>query len=70
MSKKNNLIFTTAATMLYSSAVWATQPNVVMILIDDMGWKDLGVYGSDFHVTPNIDQLAKESTVFTNAYAA
>jgi arylsulfatase A-like enzyme len=70
MSKKNNLIFTTAASMFYSSAVLATQPNVVVILIDDMGWKDLGVYGSDFYETPNIDQLARESTIFTNAYAA
>ncbi|NSW51816.1 MAG: sulfatase [Anaerolineae bacterium] len=46
------------------------QPNFVFILIDDMGWKDLGIYGSDFYETPNIDQLAREGMVFTNAYAA
>lgn len=44
--------------------------NVVFILIDDMGWKDLTVYGSEFYETPNIDKLAKEGMLFTNAYAA
>ena len=45
-------------------------PNVVFILVDDLGWKDLGVYGSSFYETPNIDQLASEGVVFTNAYSA
>ena len=36
----------------------SSKPNVVFILVDDMGWKDLGCYGSDFHSTPHIDQLA------------
>lgn len=42
--------------------------NVVFILVDDLGWKDLGCYGSSFYETPNIDKLASESAVFTNAY--
>ncbi len=46
------------------------KPNIVFILIDDMGWTDLGCYGSKFHETPNIDRLAKEGMRFTNAYAA
>ncbi|PPL03618.1 sulfatase [Parapedobacter indicus] len=46
------------------------KPNIVLILIDDMGWKDAGFMGSDFYETPHIDQLAKEGKVFTNAYAA
>ena len=46
------------------------QPNVVLIVVDDMGWKDLGVYGSDFHKTPQIDNFAKDGVRFTNAYAA
>jgi arylsulfatase A len=46
------------------------KPNIVFILIDDMGWTDLGCYGSKFHETPNIDQLAKQGMRFTNAYAA
>ncbi len=45
-------------------------PNVVLILIDDLGWKDLGVYGSRFYETPNIDKLAAEGMRFTNAYSA
>jgi len=44
--------------------------NFVFILIDDMGWKDLGCYGSTFYETPNIDRLASEGVRFTNAYAA
>jgi arylsulfatase A-like enzyme len=45
-------------------------PNIVFILIDDMGWKDLGCYGSRFYETPNLDRLATESMRFTNAYAS
>jgi arylsulfatase A-like enzyme len=44
--------------------------NVVFILIDDMGWRDLGCYGSTFYETPNIDRLAAQGMRFTNAYAA
>ncbi len=46
------------------------RPNVIFILIDDMGWKDLGVYGSTFYETPNLDRLAAEGLRFTHAYAA
>ncbi len=46
------------------------QPNIIVILIDDMGWGDLGCTGSDFYEAPNIDCLAKEGLRFTNGYAA
>jgi arylsulfatase A-like enzyme len=46
------------------------RPNIIFILIDDMGWKDLGCYGSTFYETPNIDRLAKQGMTFTDAYAA
>jgi arylsulfatase A-like enzyme len=46
------------------------KPNFVFILVDDLGWADLGCYGSTFHETPNIDRLAGASMRFTNAYAA
>ena len=46
------------------------KPNFVFILVDDLGWKDLGCYGSTFHETPNLDKLASEGIRFTNAYAA
>jgi arylsulfatase A-like enzyme len=45
-------------------------PNIVFILVDDLGWADLACYGADLHESPNIDRFAKESMVFTNAYAA
>ncbi|MHC4122751.1 MAG: sulfatase [Planctomycetota bacterium] len=44
--------------------------NFVFILIDDLGWADLGCYGSSFYETPNIDKLASEGMRFTQAYAA
>jgi arylsulfatase A len=46
------------------------KPNIVFILIDDMGWPDVGCYGSKFHETPNIDRLAGQGMKFTDAYAA
>jgi arylsulfatase A-like enzyme len=44
--------------------------NVVLILADDLGWKDLSCYGSSFYETPNIDALAKDGQLFTNGYAS
>lgn len=46
------------------------KPNFVFILADDLGWRDLSCYGSDFYETPNIDRLAAEGMRFTDAYAA
>lgn len=45
-------------------------PNVVFILVDDMGWMDLSCQGSDYFRTPNIDALASRGLRFTDAYAA
>ena len=42
----------------------------MFILADDLGWTDLGVMGSDYYETPNIDRLATEGILFDNAYAA
>ena len=44
--------------------------NVLFMLIDDMGWKDLACYGSDFYETPNIDALRERGMAFSNAYAS
>ena len=44
-------------------------PNIVFILADDLGYKDLGAYGSSFYETPNLDRLAAGGLRFTNAYA-
>jgi len=45
-------------------------PNIVIINIDDLGWKDLGFMGSKYYETPTIDNLVKQGMLFTNAYAA
>jgi arylsulfatase A len=48
----------------------ATPPNVIVILVDDMGQTDLSCYGSRFYETPHIDQLAKDGVRFVNGYSA
>lgn len=45
------------------------KPNIVFILIDDMGYTDVGYMESKFYETPNIDRLAKNGMIFTTAYA-
>ena len=50
------------------SAVDATKrPNIVLIMADDMGFSDIGCYGSEIR-TPNIDRLARRGTLFANAH--
>jgi arylsulfatase A len=44
--------------------------NIVFFLVDDLGWRDVGSFGSEFYETPNIDRLAQKGIKFTNAYAA
>ncbi len=46
------------------------RPNIILITVDDLGWTDLGCYGSKYYETPQVDQLAAEGILFTNAYAA
>src|SRR3954468_6857806 len=46
------------------------RPNIVFILADDLGWRDLGCYGSTFYETPNLDRVARDGMRFTDAYAA
>ena len=64
---------------LVSVALWlvlavcgraAERPNVVVFLVDDLGWTDLGCCGSDLYQTPHIDRLAASGMRFTAAYAA
>jgi arylsulfatase A-like enzyme len=55
--------------VLFSSCVKKKQ-NFLFILVDDLGWTDLGYSGSTFHETPNIDILSNESIQFTNAYSS
>src|SRR5438270_12622202 len=67
------LLFPAVALLLTAAEVNAQTsrpPNIVFVLIDDMGWKDVGCNGSRFYETPNIDALAARGMRFTNAYAA
>ena len=48
----------------------AKKPNFLFLLVDDLGWTDLGCQGSTFYETPNVDRLAATGMRFTNAYAA
>mgnify|MGYP000494167163 CR=1 FL=1 len=47
----------------------ASMADIVFLLIDDLGWADLGCYGSSYYETPRIDRLAREGMLFTDAYA-
>lgn len=50
-------------------AASASPLNVVLVLVDDLGWRDLGCQGSDLYETPRIDALAAEGVRFTQAYS-
>ena len=52
-----------------SSKTKSPKPNIIIINVDDLGWKDLGYMGSEFYHTPNIDELSKQGVVFMNAYS-
>lgn len=57
-------------TSLHAAEPVADKPNIVFFLVDDLGQRDLGCYGSTFYETPHLDRLAKEGMLFTDAYAA
>lgn len=63
------LPFLLVASMVAVSCVEGSQPNVIVIHADDLGWADLGCYGSEFYETPNLDRFAESGARFTNAYA-
>ncbi|MFP6872972.1 MAG: sulfatase [Verrucomicrobiales bacterium] len=68
--QKNCACCALALVMMVCSTGAAKPPNIVFFLVDDMGWRDVGCFGSSFYETPNIDRFAKEGVRFTNAYAA
>ena len=55
--------------MLVASTSVARQPNFIIIFCDDLGYADIGPFGSDNHRTPNIDQMAAEGMKLTNFYS-
>lgn len=63
-------LFTLTCAFSLTSQAQDRPPNIIFILIDDMGWTDLGCYGSKYYETPHLDQLAKDGMRFTQAYSA
>lgn len=76
MNKRINYISIFALFILFQAIPWhsaskeKSKPNIVLLLVDDLGWRDVGFMGSKYYETPNIDNLAKGGIIFTNAYAA
>ncbi|MDX8340687.1 sulfatase [Draconibacterium sp. IB214405] len=73
MSLKSSLLFYISVLFVLTACKSKSEvekPNILFILVDDLGWADLGYTGSKYHETPNVDKLATEGMVFTDAYAA
>ena len=82
LQSKGNLIMPTNRIVVWLVSVMAAwvspkaesagveRPNVIVFLMDDLGWNDLGYTGSKFYESPNIDRLAARGMVFSRAYAA
>jgi len=62
-------ILTLAFAACLSAATAAEQPNIVFIMADDLGWKDVGCQGAEFFETPNIDRLAAGGMTMQAAYS-
>ena len=71
MKTTSTILFTQAAWLAMTPALAAknTKPNIIYIMCDDMGYGDLGCYGQQQILTPNIDRMASEGIRFTQAYA-
>src|SRR5690242_7009331 len=71
--KLNRRTFLKTAAGAAANLAWAqnrtSQPNIVLIYVDDLGYGDLGCYGSKI-ATPNLDQMAAEGARFLNFYSA
>src|SRR5678815_3550348 len=64
------VLLTSAISNADEKAQTDERPNVILIMLDDLGWADLSCYGSQYHRSPHIDRLATEGMRFTQAYAA
>ncbi len=70
MHRLPTLLFAFTAILLLCQQGYGRPQNIVLFLIDDLGWMDLGCQGSTYYQTPNVDKLAAEGVRFTDAYAA
>ncbi len=66
----NALLLSLAAFSPTADSASPHPPNIVLFVVDDLGWRDLSCYGSSFYDTPNVDHLAASGMKFTQAYAA
>ena len=57
------------ATLLLAAPVLPVSPNIILILVDDLGYETLGSYGGASYDTPSLDRLAESGLRFTHAYA-
>lgn len=69
MTAASTLMATGGANLFSKATATNRRLNVLFILVDDMGWGDLSIYGRSDYDTPNIDRLARQGTRFVNAYA-
>lgn len=69
MRTRERLLLATLLMAAASNTSAATRPNIVFIVADDLGWTDLGSFGSGYYQTPHIDRLAATGMKFTSAYA-
>ena len=70
MKKFKTAVIAITCALISSLCVAQNRPNIVMIMADDLGGRDLPVYGNKFNEAPNIKKLATQGMIFTNAYAA
>src|SRR5687768_5770190 len=76
MALRRPLIIVAVSTCLFAvirlanGAEPAAKLNIIVVVADDLGWTDLGCYGSDLHETPHLDQLARDGMRFTSNYSA
>ena len=70
MTQKKFILCLLGLLTLPPSTHAAPPPNIILILVDDLGWMDLSCQGSRYYETPNLDRLAAQGMRFTDAYAA
>ncbi len=64
------ILITMSCTNMAENTDKREKPNIILINIDDLGWRDVGFMGSEYYETPNLDALAADGMIFTEAYAS
>ncbi len=67
---KNIILYLLAATLLFSCKSEEEKPNIIVLLVDDAGYADFGFAGCEDLKTPNIDKLAADGVVFSDAHVS